>query len=42
MTVYVIDGAKHLCQAKQKFELGFSEPETVLPPQCQGMPSHTL
>lgn len=36
-----MDEAKHLCQAKQVFELGFSTPEKVLSPQCQGMANHT-
>lgn len=39
--MYVTDEAQRLCQAKRVFELGFSEPEKVLSPQCQGMANNT-
>lgn len=40
-SVYVIDKDKRSCQAKQVFELGFSEPGMVLSLQCQGTKYHT-
>lgn len=40
-SVYVTDEDKHSCQAKQVFELGFSEPGKVLSLQCQCMKNQT-